>query len=378
MDKLLEVIKCGVQHKMEIKKSELDDSNSQGKQKEKRQEALLQARVQQINKEFLGRYTNRDADKLMEDIRKLEEFNESKRKASLDGETRRRIIEYVLVDLVRKIRNRRNPQVAKKIMLMLIEHHDRRQTLQQELLAQYDRKNTRLVMEAIRKLEESSEIRRKANQDKENRRRLLQNVFFDLASRTMRPRENLPVAKVMLKLTEHHRKRQKLQEELMLKVGEREMRLSGKRILHKELMMYFVQKELKEIKGRLLHMEIMRKLREKQQRDLVKRQLMEELLVKFRERQLQQQIRKYGYQEIMHVQLDKPESNDDFLPRKLFMFGIDTIYCQPLPATCYSTTHLYEEIDNYRKEETNQQSLCAKKPKATSLKKRVRRLFGMK
>nr|XP_022294966.1 uncharacterized protein LOC111105052 [Crassostrea virginica] len=194
----------------------------------------------------------------------------------------------------------------------------------------------------------------------------------------MRPRENLPVAKVMLKLTEHHRKRQKLQEELMLKVGEREMRLSGKRILHKELMMYFVQKELKEIKRRLLHMEIMRKLREKQQRDLVKRQLMEELLVKFRERQLQQQIRKYGYQEIMNVQLDKPESNDDFLPRKMFMFGIDTIYCQPKPAACYSTTHLYEEIDSYRKEETNQQSLCAKKPKTTSLKKRVRRLFGMK
>ena len=32
---------------------------------------------------------------------------------------------------------------------------------------------------------------------------------------------------------------------------------------------------------------------------------------------------------LQNVQLDKPESNDDFLPRKLFMFGIDTIYCQP-------------------------------------------------
>ena len=138
---------------------------------------------------------------------------------------------------------------------------------------------------------------------------------------------------------------------------------------------------------------------------------------------------------LQNVQLDKPESNDDFLPRKLFMFGIDTFCCQPKvslqkyvheqsntknltihletfcckcsklritvlhallpsltfgkrhdiiklayyfffiqPATCYSSTHLYEEIDNYRKEETNQQSPCAKKPKVREKNREI--VFG--
>nr|XP_022304660.1 uncharacterized protein LOC111111804 [Crassostrea virginica] len=44
---------------------------------------------------------------------------------------------------------------------------------------------------------------------------------------------------------------------------------------------------------------------------------------KGREMELENQLRKFGFNEIMTEQIVKPEEIDDFIPRKLFFFGVE-------------------------------------------------------
>ncbi|XP_078317100.1 uncharacterized protein LOC144620417 [Crassostrea virginica] len=99
MDQLLEVINGGFKYTMEVKKEE-QNIYSQGEQNENGLEALHQARLQKIHEEFLARYNFRDTDAVMEAIEKLEETSNKRRKASQDGEKRRRIQEHIFVGLV--------------------------------------------------------------------------------------------------------------------------------------------------------------------------------------------------------------------------------------------------------------------------------------
>ncbi|XP_078316630.1 uncharacterized protein LOC111119005 [Crassostrea virginica] len=216
----------------------------------------------------------------------------------------------------------------------------------------------------------------------ESRRRILHNILVDLVGRTIKTRENSKMPQIMLTMLEHNNKRQKLHEELMIKL---------------------LQKELMGTKRRVLQMEIMRKVQENKQKNSFKKQLMEELLKKVEERKKRFNAKKILHQELimkllqkeilgirkrmpqvemMNGHVEKPEVADAFLPRKLFLFGLSTFNCQPQPSNCSSSTftHLYEEIDNYRKGESEEinNCYCEVKPKARSMKSRFKKFLGLK
>ncbi|XP_078312592.1 uncharacterized protein LOC111138148 [Crassostrea virginica] len=134
--------------------------------------------------EYITRFKERRINALFaEAIKDLEDANEARRKKAMDEENKRRVLEGIFVDLVREIRQRRCPQMAQKIMIMLIAKHNKRQEMQEELLAKFKVRENKMLMDTIKKLEVVNEVRRKEAWDQENRRRVLDNIFIDLVVR---------------------------------------------------------------------------------------------------------------------------------------------------------------------------------------------------
>nr|XP_022286229.1 uncharacterized protein LOC111099137 [Crassostrea virginica] len=152
--------------------------------------------------EYITRFKERRINALcVEAIKDLEDANEARRKRAMDIENKRRVLEGIFVDLVRKIRQRRCPQMAQKIMIMLIEKHSKRQKMHEELLAKFKVRDNKMLKDTIKKLEEANDFRRKEAWDQENRRRVLDNIFVDLV-RKMRERRCPQMAKnIMTSMT---------------------------------------------------------------------------------------------------------------------------------------------------------------------------------
>ncbi|XP_078317102.1 uncharacterized protein LOC144620418 [Crassostrea virginica] len=115
---------------------------------------------------------------------------------------------------------------------MLIEQSDRRHELHQEMLAKYNSRSQHLSMDVIRKLEYE-----------ESRRRILQNELLDLVAELIEQRKNPPVFQIMGMMLEHHRKRQKVDQELMMKLLQKELFGIRRHIFLMENMMKLLQKE---------------------------------------------------------------------------------------------------------------------------------------
>ncbi|XP_052684186.1 uncharacterized protein LOC128164426 [Crassostrea angulata] len=123
------------------------------------------------------------------------------------------------------------------------------------------------------------------NMLKERKDRLLKDVFVQLV-RKIRARRNPDVAKrITMMLQENHVNLMLIQKELMMKV------------------------------------------KEKEERYRAKKEIQEELLTKMNEKKVYDQIRRLGYTDLMTCQLEKHVEDGDFLPRGLFMFGVDTFKC---------------------------------------------------
>ncbi|XP_078310863.1 uncharacterized protein LOC111099137 isoform X2 [Crassostrea virginica] len=299
----------------------------------------------------------------VEAIKDLEDANEVRRKRAMDEENKRRVLEGIFVDLVRKIRQRRCPQMAQKIMIMLIEKHSKRQKMHEELLAKFKVRDNKMLKDTIKKLEEANDFRRKEAWDQENRRRVLDNIFVDLV-RKMRERRCPQMAKnTMTRLLELHDKRRGIQEQLIAKTKEREQRMLAKKQIQRELLER-VQRRENDIKHRA--------------------NVLKEMMNKIKELKLVQ-IKKSGYVDNMYSQIEKPEEDEDFLPRKLFFVGVDTLDIQPkitLEAAMKQSSS--NEMAEERKElkfdvDSGQQCPLPKKPKMrTTFLGRMRRLFGLK
>nr|XP_022345697.1 uncharacterized protein LOC111138149 [Crassostrea virginica]XP_022345698.1 uncharacterized protein LOC111138149 [Crassostrea virginica] len=314
--------------------------------------------------EYITRFKERRINALFaEAIKDLEDANEARRKKAMDEENKRRVLEGIFVDLVREIRQRRCPQMAQKIMIMLIAKHNKRQEMQEEFLAKFKVRDNKMLMDTIKKLEVVNEVRRKEAWDQENRRRVLDNIFIDLV-RKMRERRCPQMAKkIMIKLLELHDKRRGIHEQLIAKTKEREQRMLAKKQIHRELLGR-VQRRENDIKHRA--------------------NVLKEMMDKIKELKLEK-IKNFGYVDRMHSQIEKPEEDEDFLPRKLFFIGVDTLNVQPkimLEAAMKqsSSNKRAEERKELKFEnDTGHECPLPKKPKMrTTFLGRMRRLFGLK
>nr|XP_022345696.1 uncharacterized protein LOC111138148 [Crassostrea virginica] len=314
--------------------------------------------------EYITRFKERRINALFaEAIKDLEDANEARRKKAMNEENKRRVLEGIFVDLVREIRQRRCPQMAQKIMIMLIAKHNKRQEMQEEFLAKFKVRDNKMLKDTIKKLEVVNEVRRKEAWDQENRRRVLDNIFIDLV-RKMRERRCPQMAKkIMIKLLELHDKRRGIHEQLIAKTKEGEQRMLAKKQIHRELLER-VQRRENDIKHRA--------------------NVLKEMMDKIKELKLEQ-IKKSGYLDSMHSQIEKPEEDEDFLPRKLFFIGVDTLNIQPkitLEAAMKqsSSNEMAEELNELKFEgDIGRECPLPKKPKMrTTFLGRMRRLFGLK
>ncbi|XP_078313488.1 uncharacterized protein LOC111102542 isoform X2 [Crassostrea virginica] len=308
--------------------------------------------------EYITRFKERRIGALLaEAIKDLEDANEAKRRRAMDEENKRRVQERIFVDLVRQIRQRRCPQMAQKMMIMLIEKHNKRQKMHEELLAKFKVRDNKILKVTIRKLEEAIDFRRK---DQENRRRILDNIFVDLV-RKMRERRCPQMAKkIMIKLLELHDKRRGMHEQLIAKTNERERRMLAVKQIQRELLDR-VQRRENYIKHRA--------------------NVLKEMMDKIKELNLEK-VKKSGYVDNMHSQIEKPEEDEDFLPRKLFFFGVDTLDIQPkitLEIKTSSNEMAEERKDLKFEGDIGHECPLPKKPKMrNTFLGRMRRLFGLK
>ncbi|XP_078312593.1 uncharacterized protein LOC144619122 [Crassostrea virginica] len=169
--------------------------------------------------------------------------------------------------------------------------------------------------------------------------------------------------KIMIKFLELHDKRRGIHEQLIAKTKDREQRMLTKKQIHRELLER-VQRRENDIKHRA--------------------NVLKEMMDKIKELKLEQ-IKKSGYLESMHSQIEKPEEDEDFLPRKLFFIGVDTLNIQPkitLEAAMKqsSSNEMAEELNELKFEgDIGRECPLPKKPKMrTTFLGRMRRLFGLK
>lgn len=209
---------------------------------------------------------------------------------SLVEDKRRRIVEHVQVELLKRLLPRRSPQMAKKVMQRIQDHHEKMMENHRELLMVINEKKGQELKngDVFNKLAEANENRLEAIREsmhKEKKDRLLDDVLVHLV-RSIRTRRNPQMArKIMIMLQENHTNLLKLQEDLLMKVKERDDMRRAKRAFQ------------------------------------------EEMMTKMNERKLLDQIKRLGYRDLMMCQVEKPEEEGDFLPRKLFVFGVDTFRC---------------------------------------------------
>nr|XP_019920277.2 uncharacterized protein LOC105322411 [Crassostrea gigas] len=209
---------------------------------------------------------------------------------SLVEDKRRRIVEHVQVELLKRLLPRRSPQMAKKCMQRIQDHHEKMMENHRELLMVINEKKGQELKngDVFNKLSEANENRLEAIREsmhKEKKDRLLEDILVHLV-RSIRTRRNPQMArKIMIMLQENHTNLLKLQEDLLIKVKERDD-------MHR-----------------------------------AKRAFQEEMMTKVNERKLLDQIKRLGYRDLMICQVEKPEEEGDFLPRKLFVFGVDTFRC---------------------------------------------------
>lgn len=255
--------------------------------------------------------------------------------------------------------SRENPKMARKFMHIILDHHKIKTKIHRELMTAVKERSVVEQrdgpMDAFFKLREANENRMKAVRDtmlKERKDRLLKDVFVQLV-RKIRARRNPAVAKrITIMLQENHVNLMLIQKELLMKV------------------------------------------KEKEERYRAKKEIQEELLTKMNERKSWNQIRRLGYTYLMTCQIEKPVEDGDFLPRGLFMFGVDTFKCTAKPE---NELNVQEHERNIKLDSGNQSQsplvTCAtdvtresvltpnnkvKTSQRLSFANRVRRFFGLR
>ncbi|XP_052702234.1 uncharacterized protein PF3D7_1120000-like [Crassostrea angulata] len=265
---------------------------------------------------------------------------------------------------------------------------ERRRTIvrniQMELMTKFIQREDTLLTESIAQLQKETEDAKRKIQEAwntESKRRLVNQIHEDLW--TERRIRNPQRARIMMDKVEGLKiNLQKLQEELINEIKEREKYRHVKETYQRELLTKFEEKEkLRQMKKRYLR-ELMTKIEEKKEICQRREELHHELMKKFKERERLCRLKKACQNELMSYHRKKQAENECFVPRKLFLFNIDTFVCPPMPQ-CEPQKPKNEEVFIEPKDDSWQTVEPLSKAKTNSgcrqsLRSRLKKFFGRK
>ncbi|XP_052702216.1 uncharacterized protein LOC128178869 [Crassostrea angulata] len=242
------------------------------------------------------------------------------------------LINKIQVDLLRTILPMdRSARMAVKYMKIIRESRTKLLTIQDEVLKKLKEREDDYMAESLKKLEKVNQTKWKTTLDAWDKDKRNQIVFFILVDQVRRLRSRCPQmsGKIMKKIQNRQLILQKLHGELVKRVNERETVHQTRETVHKELMTEIKRREEMKERQKSLQMEIMRAV-----------------------------------------------DDSHFIPRKLFLNGVETFKSVPKP-------NVTARVGNREKKEATISQCNGAKSESKlksgtkpTLKNRLKRLFG--
>ncbi|XP_052719828.1 uncharacterized protein LOC128191676 [Crassostrea angulata] len=350
---------------------------------EKRQKEIME----KVLKELLASIAQRDQNLYKEAVAKIERHNEMKMMVFIEKQKMARkgtLLHNIFVQLVKNVMRRRNPVVAKMMMNDLRQQNAKLAAVHEELSMVFKRMAEEKKTKDVTWMEMMKKTRKEI---------LLHKIFVQLVKNTMR-RRNPVVAKMMMNnLRQHNTILAAVHEELFIRVEEEDKMKKIRALILTEMMTRVEKKEkMKKIRANILTEMMLRFTRmaeAKKKRAVIWLEIMREI----RNGQQLPQIQSgtLGYEKVLDHILEKPDVDEEFVPRKLFLFGVDYFNISQEHASEPGTNrdqnliavnkddeslHCFADsaISSMDKDTANDQE----KPRRRTLRDRVKKFFGIK
>ncbi|XP_065941697.1 uncharacterized protein [Magallana gigas] len=327
---------------------------------EKRQKEIME----KVHKELMASIAQRDQNLCKEAVEKIERHNEMKMLTFLETQKMARkgtLLHEIFVQLVKNIMRRRNPVVAKMMMNDLRQQNAKLAAVHEELSMVFKRMAEEKKTKDVTWMEMMKKTRKEI---------LLHKIFVDLVKNAMR-RRNPVVAKMMMNnLRQHNTILAAVHEELVLRVEQKDKMKKIRANILTEMMLRFKRMAEAKKTRAVIWLEIMREIRNRQQLPHI-------------------QSGTLGYEKVLDHILEKQDVDDEFVPRKLFLFGVDSFNIFPEHASEPGTNRNQNPIAVNKDDESlpcfpdpvissmdtaNDQE----KPRRRTLRDRVKKFFGIK
>lgn len=283
---------------------------------------------------------------LADSLFRTEEKMERQQEQLVTNASRRTIIFAKMeAEILKKIlQSNRNAVMAVKWMTIIKEHHQKMDSVHTELSKNVKEREDNSIADSFRKLENVNQTKWNATLDawdKVKRNQILFSILVDQVRKIRTRRCPQMAGKIMKKLQDRHLVLEKLQEELMKRVNERENIRHAKKTIEKELLMEINRKE-----------------------EMTKRRKM-----------LQMELMSYHFERTI-------EEDTLFIPRKLFLTGVETFKTVPKLEDAPRVVNEREDgpsVSLSYEDQTQPQSQTKKEAKAKlTLKSRIKRIFGFR
>ncbi|XP_065941701.1 meiosis-specific nuclear structural protein 1 isoform X6 [Magallana gigas] len=377
---------------------------------EKRQKEIMG----KVRKELMARLAQRDQNLYKEAVAKIERQNEIKMLAFIETQKREKrqkemekVHKELMASLAQRDQNVYREAVEKierlneiKLLAFLkTQIHEKRQKeimekVHKELMASIAQRDQNLCKEAVEKIERHNEMKMLTFLETQKMARkgtLLHEIFVQLVKNIMR-RRNPVVAKMMMNnLRQHNTILAAVHEELVLRVEQKDKMKKIRANILTEMMTRVEKKEkMKKIRANILT-EVMLRFKRMAEAKKTRAVIWLEIMREIRNRQQLPHIQSgtLGYEKVLDHILEKQDVDDEFVPRKLFLFGVDSFNIFPEHASEPGTNRNQNPIAVNKDDESlpcfpdpvissmdtaNDQE----KPRRRTLRDRVKKFFGIK
>uniref|UniRef100_K1PVY2 Uncharacterized protein n=1 Tax=Magallana gigas TaxID=29159 RepID=K1PVY2_MAGGI len=350
---------------------------------EKRQKEIMG----KVHKELMASIAQRDQNLCKEAVEKIERHNEMKMMVFIEKQKMARkgtLLHNIFVQLVKNVMRRRNPVVAKMMMNDLRQQNAKLAAVHEELSMVFKRMAEEKKTKDVTWMEMMKKTRKEI---------LLHKIFVHLVKNTMR-RRNPVVAKMMMNnLRQHSTNLAAVHEELVIRVEEKDKMKKIRALILTEMMTRVEKKEkMKKIRANILTevmLRFMRMAEAKKTRAVIWLEIMREIRNRHQLPRIQSGT--LGYEKVLDHILEKPNVDEEFVPRKLFLFGVDYFNISPEHASEHGTNrdqnliavnkddeslHCFADsaTPSMDKDTANDQE----KPRRRTLRDRVKKFFGIK
>nr|XP_034331983.1 titin homolog isoform X3 [Crassostrea gigas] len=333
---------------------------------EKRQKEIME----KVHKELMASIAQRDQNLCKEAVEKIERHNEMKMLTFLETQKMARkgtLLHEIFVQLVKNIMRRRNPVVAKMMMNDLRQQNAKLAAVHEELS---------MVFKRMAEEKKTKDV-----------------TWMEMMKNAMR-RRNPVVAKMMMNnLRQHNTILAAVHEELALRVEQKDKMKKIRALILTEMMTRVEKKEkMKKIRANILT-EMMLRFKSMAEAKKTRAVIWLEIMREIRNRQQLPHIQSgtLGYEKVLDHILEKPDVDEEFVPRKLFLFGVDYFNISQEHASEPNTNrdqnliavnkddespHCFADsaISSMDKDTANDQE----KPRRRTLRDRVKKFFGIK